>query len=83
MKFLFLLQIADNTIGNDNRGENIKANIDIFRYLDEDFSKASPVPRDINEDDVLMMDQLIKNQTVKDDPRKLNAQGGLNYLMGL
>ena len=56
---------------------------DIFRYLDEDFSKASPVPRDINEDDVLMMDQLIKNQTVKDDPRKLNAQGGLNYLMGL
>ncbi len=55
----------------------------IFRYLDEDFSKASPVPRDINEDDVLMMDQLIKNQTVKDDPRKLNAQGGLNYLMGL
>jgi len=30
-----------------------------------------------------MMDQLIKNQTVKDDPRKLNAQGGLNYLMGL
>ena len=56
---------------------------DIFRYLDEDFSKKSPVPRDINEDDVLMMDQLIKNQTVKDDPRKLNAQGGLNYLMGL
>ena len=56
---------------------------DIFRYLDEDFSKRSPVPRDINEDDVLMMDQLIKNQTVKDDPRKLNAQGGLNYLMGL
>ena len=56
---------------------------DIFRYLDEDFSKASPVPRDINEDDVLMMDQLIKNQTVKEDPRKLNAQGGLNYLMGL
>ena len=56
---------------------------DIFKYLDEDFSKNSPVPRDINEDDVLMMDQLIKNQTVKDDPRKLNAQGGLNYLMGL
>jgi len=56
---------------------------DIFKYLDEDFSKKSPVPRDINEDDVLMMDQLIKNQTVKDDPRKLNAQGGLNYLMGL
>ena len=56
---------------------------DIFKYMDESFSKKSPVPRDINEDDVLMMDQLIKNQTVKDDPRKLNAQGGLNYLMGL
>jgi hypothetical protein len=56
---------------------------DIFKYMDESFSKKSPVPRDINEDDVLMMNQLIKNQTVKDDPRKLNAQGGLNYLMGL
>jgi len=56
---------------------------DIFKYLDEDFSKNSPVPRDINEEDVLMLDQLIKNQTVNDDPRKLKAQGGLNYLMGL
>jgi len=56
---------------------------DIFKYMDESFSKGSPVPRNINEEDVLKMDQLIKNQTVKDDPRKLNAQGGLNYLMGL
>ena len=56
---------------------------DIFSYMDESFSKGSPVPRNVNEEDVLKMDQLIKNQTVKDDPRKLNAQGGLNYLMGL
>ena len=56
---------------------------DIFSYMDESFSKGSPVPRNVNEEDVLKMDQLIKNQTVKDDPRKLNAQGGLNYLIGL
>ena len=56
---------------------------DIFSYMDESFSKGSPVPRNVNEEDVLKMDQLIKNQTIKDDPRKLNAQGGLNYLMGL
>ena len=56
---------------------------DIFKYMDESFSKRSPVPKNVNEEDVLKMDQLIKNQTVRDDPRKLNAQGGLNYLMGL
>ena len=56
---------------------------DIFSYMDESFSKGSPVPRNVNEEDVLKINQLIKNQTVKDDPRKLNAQGGLNYLMGL
>jgi len=64
----------------DDRGSGMS---DIFSYMDESFSKGSPVPRNINEEDVLKMDQLIKNQTVKDDPRKLNAQGGLNYLMGL
>ena len=56
---------------------------DIFSYMDESFSKRSPVPRNVNEEDVLSMEQLIKNQTIKDDSRKLNAQGGLNYLMGL
>ena len=56
---------------------------DIFKYMDESFSKENPIPRNVDEEDVLKMDQLIKNQTVKDDPRKLNAQGGLNYLMGL
>ena len=56
---------------------------DIFNYMDESFSKRSPVPRNVNEEDVLSMEQLIKNQTIKDDSRKLNAQGGLNYLMGL
>jgi len=54
---------------------------DIFSYMDESFSKRSPVPRNVNEEDVLSMEQLIKNQATKD--RKLNAQGGLNYLMGL
>ena len=54
---------------------------DIFSYMDESFSKGSPVPRNVNEEDVLSMEQLIKNQATKD--RKLNAQGGLNYLMGL
>ena len=64
----------------DDQGTGVS---DIFDFMDESFSKGSPVPRNIDEDDVLKMDQLIKNQTVKDDPRKLNASGGLNYLMGL
>ena len=64
----------------DDQGTGVS---DIFDFMDESFSKGSPVPRNVNEEDVLKMDQLIKNQTVKDDPRKLNAQGGLNYLMGL
>ena len=54
---------------------------DIFEYFDDTFSKGNPVPRSVDEKSVLEMEQMIKNMEMKD--RKLNAQGGLNYLMGL
>ena len=48
---------------------------DIFDFMDESFTKGSPVPRDVSEADVLQMEQMIKNMKTKG--RKLNAKGGL------
>jgi len=48
---------------------------DIFDFMDESFSKGSPVPRNVDEESILQMEQMIKNMEMKD--RKLNAKGGL------
>jgi hypothetical protein len=48
---------------------------DIFDFMDQNFTKGSPVPRNVDEADVLQMEQMIKNMEMKD--RKLNAKGGL------
>ena len=66
-----------------DKGKNLNEGLtsDIFEYFDDTFSKGNPVPRSVDEKSVLEMEQMIKNMEMKD--RKLNAQGGLNYLMGL
>jgi len=66
-----------------DKGKNLNEGLtsDIFEYFDDTFSKNNPVPRSVDEKSVLEMEQMIKNMEMKD--RKLNAQGGLNYLMGL
>ena len=48
---------------------------DIFDLMDQNFTKGSPVPRNVDEDSILQMEQMIKNMEMKD--RKLNAKGGL------
>ena len=48
---------------------------DIFDFMDQNFTKGSPVPRNVDEDSILQMEQMIKNMEMKD--RKLNAKGGL------
>jgi len=48
---------------------------DIFDFMDESFTKGSPVPRNVSEENVLQMEQMIKNMKTKG--RKLNAKGGL------
>ena len=47
---------------------------DIFSYVDETFTKKSPVPKNVTEKDVLEMEQMIKNIEMKG--RKSNAKGG-------
>jgi len=66
-----------------DKGKNLNEGLtsDIFEYFDDTLSKGNPVPRSVDEKSVLEMEQMIKNMEMKD--RKLNAQGGLNYLMGL
>ena len=48
---------------------------DIFDFMDQSFTKGSPVPRNVDEESILQMEQMIKNMEMKD--RKLNAKGGL------
>jgi len=62
----------------DDKGTGMS---EIFDYMDKSFSKGNPIPRSVDEKSVLEMEQMIKNMEMKD--RKLNASGGLNYLMGL
>ena len=62
----------------DDKGTGMS---EIFDYMDKSFSKGNPIPRSVDEKSVIEMEQMIKNMEMKD--RKLNAQGGLNYLMGL
>jgi len=53
---------------------------EIFDFMDESFTKGSPVPKNVTEKDVLQMEQMIKNMEMKG--RKPNAKGGLAKLLG-
>ena len=48
---------------------------DIFDFMEKNFTKDSPIPKDVSKTDVLQMEQMIKNMKTKG--RKLNAKGGL------
>ena len=53
--------------------------------LFEELEKTSPgygiVPRDIADEDILQMEQMIKNMKTKDN-RQLNAKGGIAHMLG-
>ena len=56
----------------DDKGTGMS---EIFDLLDKDFGKRTAVPKNITEEDILQMEQMIKNMEMKG--RKPNAAGGL------
>lgn len=77
----------DLMISQQEMTKNIDAGLNtpaagLFKELEKTSPGYGIVPRNVGDQDILQMEQMIKNMKTKDKGRKLNATGGLASMLG-